>query len=152
MTVGWGSEVRAALGRGWLGVLASAAALAPTRVTFGSVPVREQRFPFTVSATAARSLSARMQGAAQLGVALVPFTVRGEGLSDVRSATRLDAGAHLGLELRMPALAGRIAPIVELHADYFPRSYAFAVDPLGTIGTSSSLWLGASLGLSFESR
>jgi hypothetical protein len=151
-TLAWGGEVRGALGRGAVGIAATAGLLAPTDDAFGSVGVRQQRFPFSLSLTLGRQTVHGLGFAADLGLAAVPFTLEGRGLSSVAPATRIDLGARLALALRLPALTGRLAPVLGLHAEYFPRPYQFSVDPLGDIGSSSGLWLGASLGLSYLSR
>ncbi|HEY6476285.1 MAG TPA: hypothetical protein VI456_06855 [Polyangia bacterium] len=151
-TLAWGGEVRAAVGRGMIGVAATAGLLAPTDDAFGSVEVRQQRFPLSLSLTLGHDLQRGFRVAADLGLAVVPLTLKGEGLSAVAPATRLDLGARLAVALRLPALGGRLAPVVGLHADLFPRPYRFSVDPLGDIGSSSGFWLGASLGLSYLGR
>jgi len=148
----WGGEVRAALGRGAFGLAATAAVLAPTDGTFQSVGVRQQRFPLSLALTLGRGAAHRMGVAADLGLAVVPFTLEGQGLSSVAPAARLDLGARVAVALRLPPLAGRLAPVVGLHGEVFPRPYQFSVDPLGDIGSSSGWWVGASLGLSYLSR
>lgn len=146
----WGGEIRGALGRGALGLSVTAGMLAPTVSTFGAVTVRQQRFPLSVALALQRDLPARFRLAADAGVALVPFTLEGQGLETVQPATRFDVGARLSVELRFPPLGRRLTPVWGLHAEYFPRTYALVVDPLGDVGTSSNLWLGTSLGLAFE--
>jgi hypothetical protein len=150
LDVGGGPELRVAAGRGAFGLAAGAGLLTPTHSAFGTVRVREQRIPLSLSVTASRALRARLAAAADVGVALVPFTLRGEGLGATATATRLDVGARVALALRGPPLWGRVAPLADVHAEWFPRTYTLAVDPLGRIGASSHLWLGAALGFSFE--
>ncbi len=145
----WGGEIRAAFGRGALGVAATAGALAPTVSTFGSVGVRQQRFPLSVAVTVRRDLPARFRLAGDLGAAVVPFTLEGQGLDTAQPALRVDLGGRLAVELSFPPVGG-LRPVLGLHAEYFPRTYALAVDPLGDVGTSSNLWLGTSLGLAFD--
>jgi hypothetical protein len=145
----WGGELGAAFGRGALGVAATAGALAPTVSTFGSVGVRQQRFPLSVAVAVKHDLPARFRLAGDLGVAVVPFTLEGQGLDTANPALRVDLGGRLAVELRFPPVGG-LTPVLGLHAEYFPRTYALAVDPLGDVGTSSNLWLGTSLGLAFE--
>jgi hypothetical protein len=151
-TLTWGGEIRGAFGRGAVGIAATAGVLAPTNDAFGSIDVREQRFPLSLSLTLSHDLSGGVRAAADLGLAIVPFTLQGQGLSTVAPTTRVDLGGRLALALRLPAMLGRVAPVVGLHADIFPRPYRFSVDPLGDIGSSSALWVGASLGLSYEGR
>jgi hypothetical protein len=145
-----GAELRAGVGRQHFGVVAAAGVLAPTEARYVSVPVRQQRFPLSLALTGRRNMSGALEAAVALGVALVPFTLRGSGLTAPEPAVRLDVGARLAIELRFPALSRRMTPFVDLHAEYFPRPYVIDVDPLGDIGTTGHLWVGASLGVGFE--
>jgi hypothetical protein len=146
-----GAELTGALGWGALGIAASAAILAPTEGTFSGVTVRQQRFPLSVGVILRRELGHRLELAGIAGLALVPFTLRGEGLGASLPATRLDTGARLAGALRFP-LPGHLTPFVGLHAEIFPRAYVIDVDPLGNIGSTGRFRLGASLGLAFDSR
>ena len=148
-TLAAGAELRAALGLHAFGVVATAAILAPTERELSSVAVHEQRFPCSVAFTARREL-ARFEVAAALGLALVPFTLHADGLATSDPATRFDAGGRLALEVRLPLFARRLAPFVDVHAEYFPRAYAIDVDPLGSVGSTDKLWLGATVGASLD--
>jgi hypothetical protein len=143
-----GFEARAAVAWGWLGVAATAGVLAPTDSKFPSVTVRQQRFPLSVAVTAQHEIGRRLAVAGAVGAALVPLTLRGEGLDGGSQSTRLDAGIRLAVELRIRATP-RLAPFVDLHAEIFPRAYQLDVDPLGTVGSTGRLWVGVSVGLSF---
>ena len=145
-----GFEARASAGL-WrsLGVAASAAVLAPAESTLSSVSVRQQRFPLSLALVARRALTPRFLLAGAVGAALVPLTVRAEGVESGSQSTRLDAGVRLAVELRVRATP-RLAPFVDLHAEVFPRAYQLDVDPLGTVGSTGRLWIGAALGLSFD--
>jgi len=143
-----GFEARAAVGWRWLGVAATAGVLAPTESKLSSVTVRQQRFPFSIALTAQHGIGQRLVLAGAVGAALVPLTLRGEGLDGGSQATRLDAGVRLAVELRIRATP-RLAPFVGLHAEIFPRAYQLDVDPLGTVGSTGRLWVGVSAGLSF---
>jgi hypothetical protein len=134
------------------GLAATAAVLAPTENRLGSVTVREQRFPLGLAVTARWPLTGAVDGGAAIGAALVPFTLRGEGLASPQPATRLDAGARLALGAVLHRAAGGLAPFFEVHAEIFPRSYVLAVGPLGELGSTAHLWLGAAAGVAFESR
>jgi len=98
--------------------------------------------------TAQQGIGRRLALAGALGAALVPLTLRGEGLEGGSQATRLDAGVRLAVELRIRATP-RLAPFVDLHAEIFPRAYQLDVDPFGTVGSTGRLWVGVSAGLSF---
>jgi hypothetical protein len=146
----WGGEARVAAGRGAFGAAAAAGVLAPAVDTFSSVRVRQQRFPFSLALTARRVLPADLLVDGDLGVALALFTAHAEGLAAPQPATRLDVGARAALGLRLPRVWNRLAPVVGLHAEYFPRPYQLEVDPIGHIGSSSRWWLGGAVGAAFD--
>jgi hypothetical protein len=144
-----GAEIRGALGRGSFGGVVTAGVLAPTETKLTSVVAHEQRFPCSVGVIGRHALS-RFEGAISAGLALVPFTVHGDGLSLPQSRTRLDAGARLAFELRLLRLAW-LSPFADLHAEYFPRRYDVGAEPLGDLGWTGRFWLGAAVGLSLDS-
>jgi hypothetical protein len=143
-----GLELRVAAGRRAWGVAATAGILTPLESEIGSVSVRERRYPLSLSLLGRHVLSASTAISAAAGLALVPFTLRGEGLATSVPATRVDAGVRLAGALEV-LVGRRLVSFVELHADYFPRGYDLAIDPAGTIGSTGRLWVGASLGLAF---
>ncbi len=145
-----GGELDVAIGRGSFGIEASAGLVTSTQNTIDSVQVTQQRFPCSLSGTFRRRASAHLEMGADLGVALTPFTLHGQGLDMTLPVTRFDAGARLALELRL-ARPG-LAPFASLHVDYFPRTYEIAVAPLGNIGTTAPLQIGLSLGVALEAR
>ena len=146
-----GAELGAVVGKRALGVTVAGGVLAPTVVTFGSVPVREQRFPLRVAA----AVRHKMPG---------PFRARGRSRSVVRSseAPQRNAGHDRpGNASRRRRPSGPRAesavrwhraglPSLHLHVEYFPRPYEFEVGPLGRIGSTDRLWVGASAGLSWQ--
>ena len=145
-----GGELDVAIGKGSFGIEASAGVVTSTQNMIDSVQVTQQRFPCSLSATFRRRASAHLETGADLGVALTPFTLHGQGLDTTLPVTRFDAGARLALELRV-ARPG-LAPFANLHVEYFPRTYEIAVAPLGNIGTTAPLQIGLSLGVAFEAR
>ena len=126
-----GFEVRAAAGWRWLGVAATAGVLAPTDSRFSAVTVRQQRFPLSLAFTARHRLGERLAVAGAVGAALVPLTLRADGIDGASSSTRLDAGVRLALELAFLATP-RLAPFIGIHAEIFPRAYELDVGPPGT--------------------
>jgi hypothetical protein len=144
-----GFEVRAAVGWHSLGVAATAGVLAPTDSRFSAVTVRQQRFPLSLALTARHPIGERLAVAGAVGAALVPLTLRADGIDGAPSSTRLDAGVRLALELAFLATP-RLAPFIGIHAEIFPRAYELDVNPPGDIGSTGRFWLGASVGLSFE--
>ena len=97
-----GADLRATVGRRALGLVATAGLLSPTHSRFQSVPVRQQRFPFSLAVIVRRGAVPALAASATVGVALVPFTLQGDGLATPAPATRLDTGAHLALALELP--------------------------------------------------
>jgi hypothetical protein len=145
-----GGELDVSVGKGPFGVEASAGVVTSTQNMIASVEVTQQRFPCSLSATFRRRASAHLEVGADLGAALTPFTLHGQGLDMTLPVTRFDAGAHLALELRVAGPA--LAPFANLHVEYFPRTYEIAVAPLGNIGTTAPLQIGLSVGVAFEAR
>lgn len=147
-----GAEIRSSFERRGLGLAVGAGVLMSTMDTFGSVPVRQQRFPLSFAVTARRALSGSFEGSVGLGASVVPLTLRAERLATGTSETRLDVGVRLALELGYAPAHSRVAPFVSLHAEYFPRSYVLTVDPVGQIGSTNHLWIGASAGVALQRR
>lgn len=148
-----GAEVRAALGRGAVGLFAVAGALGPSRARFDALSVRQTRFPLSLGATARVGAPGTWQVTGDLGVALSLFSVRAQGLASASTETRLDVGARLAVGVRAPAVAGgHVVPFIELHSEFYPWPYTLEVEPLGDIGKTSRLWVGASAGAWFDLR
>jgi hypothetical protein len=124
--------------------------LAPTEQRLSSVTVRQQRFPVSVAGALRLQPARSLDVTVALGVALTPFTLRGQGLATSSPATRVDAGVRAGVDLHFPTLAGRLTPFIGAHAEYALTSYAIDVDPLGQIGSTGRLWIGATAGVAFE--
>jgi hypothetical protein len=145
-----GGELEVAVGRGAFGLAATAGVLTSTESTIDAVRVGQHRFPCSLSATARRRATARLELRGELGASLTPFTLHGQGLETTRPVTRFDAGARAAVELRLPMRA--LVPFVGLHAEYFPRTYEISVAPLGDIGATAPFQIGLSLGVAFEAR
>ncbi len=145
-----GAELGAALGKRAFGVSVAGGALAPTVVTFGSVPVREQRSPFRVAAVVRQMVGGRFELGGELGLSVVLLRLRGEDLDTIDPATRLELGGRAALGLTLWPLASNWAPFLAIHGEYFPRPYEFEVGPLGRIGSTNRLWVGASAGVSWQ--
>ncbi len=145
-----GGEIDVAFGRGSFGIEATAGAVTSTENTVGSVQVKQQRFPCSLSGTIHGRPGAHLEVGAGLGASLTPFTLHGQGLDTTLPVTRFDVGARLALELKVTGHA--LAPFASLHAEYFPRTYEIVVAPLGNIGTTAPLQLGLSVGVAFEAR
>jgi hypothetical protein len=121
-----------------------------TESTIDAVRVGQHRFPCSLSATARRRATARLELRGDLGASLTPFTLHGQGLETTLPVTRFDAGVRAALELRISMRA--LVPFVGLHAEYFPRTYEISVAPLGDIGATAPFQIGLSLGVAFDAR
>jgi hypothetical protein len=148
----FGGEFRASVGKGALAGSVAGGVLAPTVVTVGTVDVRQQRFPSRVTASLRHKTSGSLEIAADVGVSFVVLRLRGEGLDTFEPATRLDVGGRAGVELSLLSPASSWAPFLGLHLEYFPRPYEFEVGPLGRIGSTNSVWVGASAGISWRTE
>lgn len=150
----WGAELGLAAGYGLFGGAVAVGALQSSVARFSrfnpTVAVREQRFPFAVALRFQGDLPRRLRLGAELGAALVVATFKAEDLQMTTSAVRLDVGLRGAIQLRLPVALGHFAPFVGLHAEYFPKPYKLDVDPIGTVGSSSQFWLGATAGALFE--
>ena len=145
-----GVELRAAMGARWFGGAVGIGALAPTTGVFETVTVRQQRFPASLALVMRHRLSPSFELGAELGLALALLTIRGENLAGGSRATRLDTGARLAVEARGPRFARGLVPFAALHAEIFPRPYVLDVDPLGQVGETHHLWIGAAAGVSLD--
>jgi hypothetical protein len=146
-----GAELRVAIGRRSWGGFAAAGALTPTSARFESVAVRQQRFPFSVGVTARLGRPGAFQLAGEGGLALALLTLRGQNLATAPSRARLDVGGRVAVALRFPSFGGgRVGAFIDAHAEFYPRPYQLDVEPVGTIGSTSRLWAGASLGVWWE--
>ena len=149
-----GGELSVGAGYGALGAVISAGVLDSSVAQFSrfnpTIAVRQQRFPLSVAFRLQRDLPWRLRLGGELGASFVLVTFRAEDLQMTSSALRLDTGLRAALNLRLPLLTRHLAPFVGAHAEFFPKPYKLDVDPIGTVGSSSRFWVGATAGLSFE--
>jgi hypothetical protein len=145
--IAWGGTLRVArrFGR-WAGV--AGVGLEP-RASFSTDGLlgRQWRIPLDLGLRLSRPLDGwELDGEAALAAAVF----HAEGLNTLmpQSGTRLDLGARLGGILRFGRPSARAVPFVGLAALVFPHRYQIATTPLGTLGDTPALWLGATLGLS----
>ena len=143
---GAGGELRAAIGAGRLAALFAIGLQPRTDFTIGALRAREQRIPIDAGIRW-RQVQRWLEIDGEFS--LVAAIFRTQGLSPVvaREATRVDLGLRGGIVLRVGARDTRIAPIVGVHAAYFPRPYDLALVPAGTVGRTPSLRLGATAGI-----
>ncbi|HVT10118.1 MAG TPA: hypothetical protein VHO67_21805, partial [Polyangia bacterium] len=145
-----GGEARVSVGRHALAVQATAGVMTATETPIRDVRVREQRFPCSLAAALRHTAGAHVELGASAGVALTPFTLRGQGLMSPSPGTRLDVGARIELAARW--IGHALAPFVAARVEYFPRTYDVDAMPLGTIGTTAPVQVGLSAGLDLSLR
>ncbi len=87
----------------------------------------------------------------EIGLVAAILGERGLDLWANKSGTALELGARLSLAARWESSAN-VAPFLALSLDAIPDPPSVAALPLGTVGRTSHLWLGASLGLSWGIR
>jgi hypothetical protein len=143
---GAGGEVRAAIGAGRLAALFAIGLQPRTDFTIGALRAREQRIPIDAGIRW-RQIQRWVEIDGEFS--LVAAIFRAQGLSPVvaREATRVDLGLRGGIVLRVGARDARVAPIIGVHAAYFPRPYDLALLPAGVVGRTPSLRLGATAGI-----
>jgi len=150
----WGGELSLAAGAGLFGGALGAGVVQSSSASFGrdavTVTVRELRFPVSAALRLRAELPGRLQLGADVGAALVLATFKGENLQGNSSTARLDLGVRAAVQVRLPVAVHRFAPFLGLHAEYFPKPYKLDVEPIGTVGSSSRFWLGATAGVQFE--
>ena len=143
---GAGGELRAAIGSGRLAALFAIGLQPRTDFTVGALRAREQRIPIDAGVRWRQTQRwVEIDGEFSLVAALF----RAQGLSPVvaKEATRVDLGMRGGIVLRVGPRDARVAPIVGLHAAYFPRPYDLALLPAGVVGRTPSLRFGANAGV-----
>ena len=148
-----GGELRVGTGYGLVGGVLSAGILDASVAQFSrfnpTIAVRQQRFPFSAAFRFQVDMPWHLRLGAELGASFVLVTFRAEDLQMTNSVLRLDAGLRAALNLRLPPVTRHLAPFIGAHAEYFPKPYMLDVDPIGTVGSSSRFWLGATAGIFF---
>jgi hypothetical protein len=107
----------------------------------------ELRVPMDIGVRVQR-LAGGVELGAELSLAVAPFHADGLQSAMPRGGTRVDLGARAGATARFARPRTRLAPFLGIHASLFPWPYELAVTPVGGLGTTPVLWLGATAGLS----
>lgn len=150
----WGGELSLAAGSGLFGGALGAGVVQSSAAYFGrdavTVRVRELRFPLSAAVRLRAELPGRLRLGADVGGAVVLATFKGENLQTSGSTARLDVGLRAAVQVRLPVTVHRFAPFLGVHGEYFPKPYKLDVEPIGTVGSSSRFWLGATAGVQLE--
>jgi hypothetical protein len=147
-----GGELRGALvGQRW-GIEIGAGAEWPATLAWGAYRAHITRFPLDVSV---RGVLRRTRAIVSVsaGVAIVPFNLRGEGTGVPvhDGGTRLDLGLRSALSVALLP-AARFSPFLSLHVSVSPKTYGVIVDPVGRVGSTPQVWVGATLGMAVSAR
>jgi hypothetical protein len=147
-----GGELRGALvGQHW-GIEIGAGAEWPATLAWGAYRAQITRFPLDLGVRGVLR-RAHAVGSLSAGVAVVPFTLRGEGtgLPVHDGGTRMDLGLRSSISVTfLPA--ARFSPFVGLHVLVSPKSYVVVVDPVGQVGSTPQVWVGATFGIAAAAR
>jgi hypothetical protein len=147
-----GGELRGTLvGQRW-GIEIGAGAEWPATLAWGAYRARITRFPLDVSV---RGVLRRTHAMVSIsaGVAVVPFNLRGEGAGVPvhDGGTRLDLGLRSALSVALLP-AARFSPFLSMHVSVLPKAYGVIVDPVGQVGATPQVWVGATLGMAVSAR
>jgi hypothetical protein len=116
---------------------------------FGSVEVDQLRAPIDVGA-AIVSVRSRATFIGEASLAGAVLRISGANTSEPQSGTRLDLGARVAVAVRIGRPSAALAPILGVHALFFPKPYEVTAIPQGTLGRLPGFWIGATAGLSFS--
>jgi hypothetical protein len=75
----------------------------------------------------------------------------GTGVPVHDGGTRLDLGLRSALAVALLP-AARFSPFLSLHVSVSPKPYGVVVDPVGQVGSTPQVWVGATLGLAVSAR
>jgi hypothetical protein len=147
-TTALGGELRAVARLKTTLALTLAAGYAPrVRFDLGGLTASEWRLPFDAGLRLALVTARALELSGELGLGGALFHAAGTDTVDPQSGTRLDLGARAGFVLRLGRPAARLAPVVGVHAELFPKPYDITVTPQGMLGRTPALWLGATAGI-----
>jgi hypothetical protein len=132
----WGKEVR--LAAGVLGLF-------PTTLHYETADARVHWLPVDL-AIRLRRPGPELDMAGELGVAVAVLRARGERVDISRQETRLELGARAGVVLRN-WFSESLGAHVSLNLLWFPAPKELMVRPDERLGTTPSVWVGASAGV-----
>jgi hypothetical protein len=139
-----GASIRAAATHGQFGGSLGLVLPTSSKVAFGSITIDELRVPVDASARV-RMTSGRLEGAFDLGFVLA--FLREEFAPSRRVYVKADPGVRAGLTL---SWGEKVVPWIGVSLEWMPAPYQFRFAPEGTVGQSSTFWMG--LGVGMEAR
>lgn len=140
-----GAALRLAVGGRNLAGTIGVEGLAPVDANTAGVTVNVTRVPIDAGVRLALPLG-RWELGGDVGVSLAILRLSAPALADATSSTRLDVGARLAPWLRL-GISSRVAVQLGVQMVVSFAPYDLVVAPLGKIGTTPRVWLGAGLGL-----
>jgi hypothetical protein len=120
--------------------------LEPSGDLTGSVALL--RVPLAIDASFVLELG-RLELGPSLGLVADVLHLRGRDVPRAQTELRVNPGLALHAEARV-WLGGAAFLLVRAGATGYPRAYELAVDPLGRLGRTPRIWLGANLGLDWR--
>jgi hypothetical protein len=141
-----GGELRSGLvGARW-GLELGAGFLPGIDFDFGGYPARMTRFPLDLGVVMTLRKGPVAAGLSA-GPAVAVFNLRGEGtgLPVHESGTRVDVGFRSAVFIALFP-AARVSPVLDVRLSLWPSPYHVIVEPLGRVGTTPTVWVGATLG------
>ena len=115
-----------------------------------------QRWPCSVGATVrltqTEETGAYFEVDADVGVALGAARIEGRDIFVTDASTRFEAGGRVGIDgvFHLGRDSFPVAPVVGLEATYLATAYHLIVSPGGTIAETPRIWLGVTVGASWE--
>jgi len=136
-----GGTLRASVGYGRFGGSVGVVVAQSTELTFHSAAIDQFRVPIDASARM-RLRAGSLEGTFDLGVLLA--LLREEYHPTGRTYFEVEPGVRAGVTISWSA---RIAPWVGASVEILPAPYDLRFAPEGSVGHTSTLWLGFSLGV-----
>lgn len=145
----WGGALRVAVGRHRLAWIAGLAAGWPSETMLGGARLRQWRLPVDLGVRATLPLGT-WAAYGELGLVVALLSERALALAAARSAATVTVGGRLALGVRLANRA--FCPYVSLALELVPDPPRVVALPAGELGRTSTLWLGASAGISWGPR
>ncbi len=110
----------------------------------GSSRIRQLRYPFDLGLRWQRGY-AWLRGSVDLGTSIAVLQLRQMNSMPSSSRTLVEVGVRTAATLMVSQ--SPVMPYVRGFAEFFPFPRELAVEPRGSIGSTSSIWFGAAIGL-----
>ena len=118
----------------------------PAGLTIGGTAVRLTRVPLRLVVGRAATRGP-VSVAVEAGAVAAVLRVERTAPAPTTGATRVEAGAHIGLQAVFSA--SRIGFYVAVSSDWIPMTYPITLDPEGEVDRTPAFWLAGEAGLRF---